>query len=381
MRCWPSLSLLITLLLLPVALLQAAIIGSDDRYPQSDSNNFPFRAIGLLEGDDSTCTATLIGPQHILTAAHCVLDVSTPKQQRRNLYFTAARNGLGEQPYASQRIVRGWVDSRYIDAMSILHQQQQLSLNRSQSAAKEAFITQTLTLDYAIAELDQPIGRETGWLGLQVVDEKQPPLIQLSGYPVDKGRYYPWFTLCQSQAQQDGPWLQRCDLSEGMSGAGALLRSYEDGFSLAGLYAAGSPAHNYLIPLDAALRQRLLDWRSDLADPQTTRLEFKHDAGRPLQLVNQCQHEVQAIIHYRDANNHWVTSSWQTVAGAQQQTLARINGNKFYFYAESRSRPALHWGGNDLLRQLGGSGKHYGFKQVKLKDARPVPYLHRIQCH
>ena len=72
--------LLATLLLLPAALLQAAIIGSDDRYPQSDNNRFPFRAIGLLEGDDATCTATLIGPQHILTAAHCLLDVSNPGQ-------------------------------------------------------------------------------------------------------------------------------------------------------------------------------------------------------------------------------------------------------------------------------------------------------------
>ena len=104
-----------------------------------------------------------------------------------------------------------------------------------------------------------PVRPLPGWLGLQTLDSKQPPLLQFSGYPVDKGRYYPWFTLCQSQAQAEGPWLQRCDLSEGMSGAGALLRSYEGGFSLGGLYAAGSPAHNYLIPFDGALRQRLFD--------------------------------------------------------------------------------------------------------------------------
>lgn len=372
--------LLATLLLLPAALLPAAIIGSDDRYPQSDSGQFPFRAIGLLEGDDATCTATLIGPQHILTAAHCLLDVRQPGQWRRNLYFTAARNGLGEQPYASQRVVRGWVDSRYIDAMATLHRQQQLNLNSSQSAAKEAFIKQTLALDYAVAELDQEIGRETGWLGLQTLDSTQPPLLQFSGYPVDKGRYSPWFTLCQSQPQAEGPWLQRCDLSEGMSGAGALLRSYEGGFSLGGLYAAGSPAHNYLIPFDATLRQRLFDWRADLSDNQTSKAKLSHDPGRPLQLLNQCSHEVQAVVHYRDADNRWITSSWQTVPGEQQQTLARINGDSFYFYAESRSKPALNWGGRDMLRQVGGSGRQYGFSQVQLPDARPVPYQHRIQC-
>ena len=47
------------------------IIGSDDRLPVDDryASEYPYCAIGYLQ---SGCTAALIGPNHALTAAHCV---------------------------------------------------------------------------------------------------------------------------------------------------------------------------------------------------------------------------------------------------------------------------------------------------------------------
>ena len=48
-----------------------AIIGSDNRY-QPNLGNAPYSAIGYLTTLTSRCTAYLVGPRHLITAAHCL---------------------------------------------------------------------------------------------------------------------------------------------------------------------------------------------------------------------------------------------------------------------------------------------------------------------
>ncbi len=83
--------------------------GFDTRKLRTPTTLWPWRAIAQFRyggSDDSGCTGTLIGPRHLITAAHCINEQGT-----NNWYtvrVTPGKNGIGtaaaQEPYGSSLI-------------------------------------------------------------------------------------------------------------------------------------------------------------------------------------------------------------------------------------------------------------------------------------
>lgn len=75
--------------------------GSDTRILRTPTTLWPWRAItqssSWPDGEQSRCTMTLIGPRHLITAAHCLVNFGTTEWKTRKL--TPARDGVGVAPY------------------------------------------------------------------------------------------------------------------------------------------------------------------------------------------------------------------------------------------------------------------------------------------
>lgn len=169
----------------------------DDRRPVR-AVRAPSKWIGKLVGPGGGgCTAGLVGPDLILTAAHCVIDESRNAVQRGSYKF---HYGLvGGRAVATSGITRIWYGTTHPKAQRVD--------------------------DWAILRLKKPLGARYGWMGVKDIDLSQhldEKNIGVTGYT---SRYLRGQTAsvvqgCSFKRQMgSGTVLHDCDTLPGNSGA------------------------------------------------------------------------------------------------------------------------------------------------------------------
>lgn len=77
--------------------------------PDDELKKYPYNAVGLLWLDDTSCTMTLIGPKHGVTAAHCVFNTATSnwRDVATLKFFPGSSNHWGWKSSTSDRNLAG----------------------------------------------------------------------------------------------------------------------------------------------------------------------------------------------------------------------------------------------------------------------------------
>jgi V8-like Glu-specific endopeptidase len=133
----------------------AAVYGTDNR-KEVKTVSFPWTALGRVDVSKSHCTAALVGPCQILTAAHCLISRDT------------------QLPYSYPKTFRTFGSDTQSNIIHIY-----FGTPQSDTSMREN--------DWAIAVLDRPLGKQIGTFEVRYqrsTDQTVGPLI-IAGYNSD----------------------------------------------------------------------------------------------------------------------------------------------------------------------------------------------------
>lgn len=173
------------------------IFGEDDRVNLSSSREaqtYPFSTAVMLS---SGCTGTLIGNQHVLTAAHCVHNGIKRLRSARQLQVGfLQRSGK----FHMIRVQRNYIPKKW----------------KKQPPSKDR-----LRYDFAVLKLVRQHNRQP--MSVSSSSLLLGSKIQFSGFHGDKSYNSLWFTKCRVKGKSNDMIFNRCDGFKGVSGSGVYV--------------------------------------------------------------------------------------------------------------------------------------------------------------
>jgi V8-like Glu-specific endopeptidase len=151
----------------------------DEREQIRDASAYPVTAVGLLYStygeNGSSCSATLIGPATLITAAHCVYDHDHGWPD--NIQYVPAMLDENTYPHGVWEYEQAHIFAAYV-------------------ANYSGNYGDVVPFDLAVVNLDSPIGQELGWLGFRASEGMPGFDATILSYPGDKPFGTLWHSAC-----------------------------------------------------------------------------------------------------------------------------------------------------------------------------------------
>lgn len=300
------------------------MVGTDDRIEINDPSALS-KMVGQITvrqaqtpGAQSTCTATLIAKNYLITAAHCV--------------FHPDKGGLPETVLFTPNLYRQKMDRQdlyFVEKVYLL--KEHLILRSKDSVFKDNMVA----TDVAVLKLAEfPESRSAGEIYgfLEVGPTRSSNDITIISYPGDKPKGTQWIQDKCSLSPHQRFMSVDCDLIIGASG-GALIADAATKPQIRGVVSGETASHNLTAvltdPIVNAVLAIVREERQDLFEEY----EIHTQAYHRLFVFNDCDQAIYVGVQWQNLDGEEQTDGFHILQAGQVFLAAEMTSNEYAIYA------------------------------------------------